>query len=309
MAPLPTATAAPHQVLIIGELSAPEMSSVRDWLARRIGPSGPRLAVDLRAVRRLRDAEGWIPDLIIVCQTWPDQFSGVDIHALLTWFPLTRLVCVYGVWCDSDGRSRTDWPLAVRIPASRATSRLERELATLSISAGAISPGSISDALPLTASRGEIFACDYPPPDKHGTSLAGRSLVIDSPDTPLATLWQTVLTEHGAQVRLTCSPAWDDSPENVIGVPNAEGQFAARTRYPDPLQPDVVLFDADPHDHRMPTAACQIWPAARLVALVGFRRPDHDAELRTAGCDLILDKLAPLAELLAAVRPEAVSSQ
>ena len=118
-----------------------------------------------------------------------------------------------------------------------------------------------------------------------------------------------MLTEHGAQVRLTCSPAWDDSPENVIGVPNAEGQFAARTRYPDPLQPDVVLFDADPHDHRMPTAACQIWPAARLVALVGFRRSDHDAELRTAGCDLILDKLAPLAELLAAVRPQAASSQ
>jgi hypothetical protein len=304
MAPLSTATAAQIQVLIIGELSAPEMCSVRDWLARRIGPTGPRLAVDLRAVRRLRDAEGWIPDLIIVCQTWPDQFSGVDIHALLTWFPLTRLVCVYGVWCDSDGRSRTDWPLAVRIPASRAVARLDRELDSLSLSAG-----SIGDALPLTASRGEMFAWDYPFPAEQIAPLAGHSIVIDSPDTPLALLWQTVLTQRGARVRLVCTPAWDDSPENVIGVPNAEGQFVARTWPPDPLQPDVVLFDADPSDHRIPSSTRQTWPAARLVALVGFRRLDGDAQLIQAGCDVILDKLAPLAELLAAVRPESVPSQ
>ncbi len=291
-----TGMLSPSQVLMIGELSAPAMGPVRDWLRARIEPAGQRIAVDLRSVRRMRDAEGWFPDLIVVCQTWPDQFSGVDIHALLTWFPLSRLVCVYDVWCDSDGRTRNDWPLAVRVPASRAGSRLERELAGLE---------SGQAPLPLTASRGEIFAADYPPAPPVSERVipgsAGR-LVIDTPDAALGRLWSQVFTRQGFVVEVTCTPAWDDSPANVVGVRNEDGKAVARTWPADAEAADVVLFDADPETFRRPEVARAVWPGARLVAAVGFSRPDHLRQLCAAGCDVVIEKLAPLTELLAAVR-------
>lgn len=293
---LRTGMLSPPQVLLIGELSAPAMQPVRDWLRQRIDPSDQRIAVDLRSVRRMRDAEGWLPDLILVCQTWPDQFSGVDIHALLTWFPLSRLVCVYDVWCDSDGRTRNDWPLAVRVPASRARSRLDRELAGLQ---------SDQAPIPLTASRGEIFAVDYPVEplagDRAPAASSGR-LVIDTPDAALGRLWSLFLSRHGYVAEVTCTPAWDDSPANVVGVRDEAGKHAARTWPADSEPADVVLFDADPETFRQPQVARQVWPQARLVALVGFSRLGHLRQLEAAGCDAVVDKLAPLGDLLAAVR-------
>ncbi len=61
-------------------------------------------------------------------------------------YPLARLVCCYGPWCASDGRTRDIWPLAVRVPVDAAAERIRRELEVLS---GRRQP------LPLTASRDE----------------------------------------------------------------------------------------------------------------------------------------------------------
>lgn len=277
------------QVLLIGELSAPAMRPVRDWLSNRIHPSRQRIAVDLRSVRRLRDAEACYPDLVLVCQTWPDQFSGVDVHALLTWFPLSRIVCVYDVWCDSDGRSRTEWPLAVRVPASRAAARLEREIDALDAN---LPP------LPLTASRGEIFAAEFsdapqPVPTSHPTT----HVVIDTPDVSLSRLWQTVLGEHGYEVRCACSPPGED---DVLMAPS----------WPADQRPaEVVLYDTDPESGRQLEAARQIWPQARILGIVGFRRLEEDRRLLASGCMEVIDKVAPLGELLAAVRRLAAISQ
>ncbi len=284
------------QVLLIGELSAPAMQPVREWLARRIAPSGQRIAVDLRSVRRLRDAEGWLPDLVLVCQTWSDQFSGVDIHALLTWFPLSRLVCVYDVWCDADGRSRNDWPLVLRVPASRATARLERELSALERDEA---------PLPLTASRGEIFGAEFPAAPPRESSDSSVRVVIDTPDAALARLWTTVLAEQGYAVRHVCSPPWEDE----LGVINASGEVVARTWPADPEGAEVVLFDADPEIFRQPHVVREIWPVALIIAMVGFRRVDGDRFLVEHGCDEVLDKLAPLVELLTAVRRATVFAE
>ena len=66
-------------------------------------------------------------------------------------FPLARLVCGYGPWCASDGRTRDVWPLSIRVPAELAPRRVTLELEVL---AGTRWP------LPLTASRDEIFLFD-----------------------------------------------------------------------------------------------------------------------------------------------------
>lgn len=93
----------------------------------------------------------WQPDLVAVCQHWPDEFPPSDVDRLFRALPLARFVVYYGPWCASDGRTRSVWPLAVRIPVGEAENRLRRELEVLR---GHRPP------LPLTASRDEIFLFD-----------------------------------------------------------------------------------------------------------------------------------------------------
>jgi hypothetical protein len=88
---------------------------------------------------------------VIVCQHWPDEYTAAEVRQMLGAFPLARLICCYGPWCASDGRTRDVWPLSVRVPAEFAPRRIDLELEVL---AEARSP------LPLTASRDEIVLFD-----------------------------------------------------------------------------------------------------------------------------------------------------
>jgi len=139
-------------ILVIGDLFSPEMQSVE----RRTEELG-QLGGDIRVFRIVGEAvaqfssDGSQPDLVIVCQHWPDEYTTTNVRDLLTAFPLARLVCCYGPWCASDGRTRDVWPLSTRVPAESAARRIDLELEVL---AGTRWP------LPLTASRDEIFLFD-----------------------------------------------------------------------------------------------------------------------------------------------------
>lgn len=93
------------------------------------------------------------PDLVIVCQSWPDEFSAEEVSAALGRWPLALWICCYGAWCDSDGRTRTIWPISLRVPVCDAASRLSHVWQVLTEQRG--------DPLPLTASRDEAFAFDH----------------------------------------------------------------------------------------------------------------------------------------------------
>ena len=93
------------------------------------------------------------PRLIIVLQTWPEEFSQSQVYDLLDREPLARLLVCFGPWCDSDGRSRDVWPAATRISLTQAEARLDQELAVFRGG---------TELLPLTASRDECYRCDYP---------------------------------------------------------------------------------------------------------------------------------------------------
>src|ERR1700733_5425417 len=140
------------RVLVLGDLFSPEMQQVD----RRIEVLA-RDGCDVRVERSLADAvtkcsaDAWQPDLLVVCQHWPDEYSAADVRKLLTAFALARLVACYGCWCASDGRTRDIWPLSTRVPADFASRRIDLELEVI---AGTQSP------LPLTASRDEIFLFD-----------------------------------------------------------------------------------------------------------------------------------------------------
>ena len=138
-------------LLVVGDLFAPAMLPVDERVTQLAQQgSGVRVALNIpEAIGKC--ADGWHPDLIVICQQTPDEYAAAEVHALLTAFPLSRCVCGYGRWCASDGRTRDTWPLAVRVPAESAARRIDIELEVI---AGTRAP------LPLTASRDEIFLFD-----------------------------------------------------------------------------------------------------------------------------------------------------
>src|SRR5260370_5504014 len=148
-------TPSPRNVLLLGDPALDEFRPAVDIIRRQVPGERVREASGVLDVAAFVGAGGWHPDLIVVLQSWPDQFSENDVHKLLALCPLARIVCCFGPWCDSDGRTRSIWPLSVRIPAAAASGRLSRELALLENHDEPAAP------LPLTASRAEIFENDY----------------------------------------------------------------------------------------------------------------------------------------------------
>jgi hypothetical protein len=135
-------------LLVIGRAFSPEMAGVErrvEELAREA--ADVRIAANVSFALAKSAADGWHADLVVVCQHGPDEYTAAEVRAVLRAFPLARLVCCYGAWCSSDGRTRDVWPLAVRVPAEWAARRIDLELEVL---AGARWP------LPLTAARDEI---------------------------------------------------------------------------------------------------------------------------------------------------------
>jgi hypothetical protein len=89
------------------------------------------------------------PDLVIVVQQWSDEYRADEVEELLAALPLARICCAYGPLCRSDGRTRSQWPIALRVPQEELPARLKQEVAVLK---GELQP------LPRTAGYEEIFA-------------------------------------------------------------------------------------------------------------------------------------------------------
>ncbi len=164
------------------------------------------------------------PDLIVILQSWPSEFSVNESNELLAFAPLARVVVCYGAWCESDGRNFGIWPPSIRVPVWAARARIEREWQLIN------KPIS-QHALPWSASREEIFAGDQPtiipllPPQK---------ILIDSPDQAFRQYVAERLNEAGHTV---CN----DEPSVLMfdADPWGSSRIAAlkslRLRHPNPI--------------------------------------------------------------------------
>lgn len=149
-------------ILVIGERTRSEFAPVRDWLRGvesaatvEFSPSlaSPDEIVAGTNVAGTNVATAVCPDLVIVCQSWPDEFSPSEVAQTLGRWPLSLWVCCFGAWCASDGRSRSIWPISVRVPVDEAPRRLNHVWQLLAERRG--------EPLPLTASRDEAFEFDH----------------------------------------------------------------------------------------------------------------------------------------------------
>lgn len=140
-------------VLVVGDADHTEFSRVRDWLRRLPSDAVLRFARGLMGDCDDNSTSPGAPDFVIVCQSWPDEFSASEVSAALGCWPLALWVCCYGAWCSSDGRTRSIWPISVRVPIEEAEQRLNHVWQVLTEHRG--------EPLPLTASRDEAFEFDH----------------------------------------------------------------------------------------------------------------------------------------------------
>ena len=149
--------------------------------------------------------------LCIALQDWSAQYSRADVNRLIeATQPAGRLLCVYGSWCESDGRTAQVWPHACWVPARNAVGRVRRELADLQRKAA---------PLPLTSGRDEVFEFQHAEPQAR---LTGQRVRIVSDDRRLRETLQAVFRHAGADVHARS----DDDGVVVWAVPHTETDMA-----------------------------------------------------------------------------------
>ncbi len=115
-------------ILMIGDADRPEF---REAFAAtcELGQVTQFPAVE-PAVAALADGP-MAPELIIVAQAYPSQFTHDAIDRLRRLAPLARLVVLLGSWCEGEMRTGDPWPATVRAYWHQWPPRSSRELRRL----------------------------------------------------------------------------------------------------------------------------------------------------------------------------------
>ncbi len=209
------------------------------------------------------------PDMVVVCQSWPDEFSASEVATHLGRWPLALWVCCFGSWCESDGRTRTIWPIGIRVPARAAIARLNR--------LWAIVTGRLQEPLPITASRDEAFEFDatlLTEPVSEAIDVSGAVIIVRSPDPAL----RVRLSDLGI----------------ALGATLANGNTAAFA------ENMILLWDVDPD---WPQATTEIKDfiarnsGVRVIAVAGLPYPELVESLRSVGVEAVVTKTSATSQL------------
>jgi CheY-like chemotaxis protein len=133
-------------ILLLGETDRPEFCDFRSTL-ESLGRVS-RISDVEQAIQVLETGE-IIPDVIVIAQAFPQQFSHHDIDRLRRLAPLSRILGLLGSWCEGETRSGQPLPAAIRIYWHQWHARAERELRRL------IQSQCPSWGLPVTATEEE----------------------------------------------------------------------------------------------------------------------------------------------------------
>ena len=264
----------PLNLLIVGQTQRAEAKPLVEWLSATLSTAVQEHFTDLTLALEAALRTNTIPDLIVIVQSQPDEFSSTEIASLFAFAPLARVVVAYGAWCESDGRTRHTWPLAARVSLSSAPARIEREWRLLNGMPG-------SEPLPLSSSREEVFAVDHPVCEQTTFEQAASpmTVLVISPDPAYRRYLNELIAAAGHRVDAGPHP---EAPSNTI----------------------AILFDADPWDDSRPDqvrSLRQQHPMSNIIALMSASHPQHEAELIAAGVTSVRTKLGDQAAIVTAI--------
>ena len=259
----------PLNLLIVGQTQRAEAKPLVEWLAAAMRPAVQQHFSDLTRALAAASRTNTIPDLVVIVQSQPDEFSPTEIASLFAFAPLARVVVAYGAWCESDGRTRQTWPLATRVSLPNASARIEREWRLLNATPGI-------ESLPLSSSREEVFAADHHMFDQ---TASPKTVLVISPDPAYRRFLNELLTAAGHTL---------DAGNRLEGSSTTT----------------AILFDADPWEDSGPDQVRSLrrrHPSSNIIALMSASHPQHEAELIAAGVSSVKVKLGDQAAIISAI--------
>lgn len=227
-----------------------------------------------RAVQAISEPEALSNcDLIIVLQSWSEQYARSEIHQLIGLAFGQHLICFCGPWCESDGRNFELWPDAVRIPAREATTALKQTAEEI------LSDG---EPLPATAARDEVFAARVPlsPTPSEHSRLPQINAAVIGPDVSLRRTLAGIL--KSLKVRTAVKGLIRVIPYQTIPrVQTPRGPIHA------------VFHDLDPYSelvHESLAGCRQMFPEALIAGIANMADAGLKAEIIDEDLDIVLAK-------------------
>jgi hypothetical protein len=216
-------------------------------------------------------------DVVIVLLEFSDEYSAADAGQLIGRMLFRRVLCCYGPWCLSDGRTHEIWPVVARVSVSSAWSILQHEIRNIRAGVDALLP--MAAAEEVFAHRAIAEFDDYP--------TGYEVVLIASDDRALRKTIAKMLRHTAKQVF--------ESGIFVTQIQNALARLNAAAAVQSKVS---VLLDIDGLESReseLRTVIRSTYPASRLVRLTSF--PHTVPE--NGSFDQIVDKLEVNSQLIA----------
>jgi CheY-like chemotaxis protein len=105
-------------------------------------------------------AERILADVVVVLQAFSDEYSAADAGHLIGRMLFGRVLCCYGPWCISEGRTHDIWPVVARVPVGSAWSVLEQEVSNIRAGVPALLP--MAAAEEVFVHRAAVGSVRYP---------------------------------------------------------------------------------------------------------------------------------------------------
>ena len=247
----------PPTVLLVGSTQRREF--------REAGEAVDRLAevtraVDVEAALTVLGEGRLAPEVIVVAQAYPGEFSPEAVDRLRRLAPLARVVGLLGSWCEGEMRTGEPWPAAIRLYWHQWLAQCDREL-------GRLLDGRCSSwVLPATATDEErLLAQDFRPPPQRDGLIVIHARRFETHD------WlSTACRRHGY------STAWL-RPSEPIRVDGAR----------------AALFDAtdgNPDETAQLTRLSLELDHIPILALLDFPRVENRDRTLAAGAAAVLSK-------------------
>jgi CheY-like chemotaxis protein len=251
-------------ILLVGNTRRAEFLRARE-MVDRLGCTVEAANID--AAEELLTAGKVVPQLIVIAQAYPHQFSHEAVDRLRRLAPLARLLGLLGSWCEGEQRTGMPWPAVVRVYWHQWPGQCHRQLSL-------IDRGESSAwTLPVTATEEERLLLDSRQPIAQRSGLvAVHTRVMEMED------WlSAALRSRG------CSTVWLQ-PSRPMHV---EGAAAALFDGSDMRGGEVEELEA----------LCRDLAPTPVIVLLDFPRiEDHNRAL-TAGAAAVVSKPVQIDDL------------
>ncbi len=141
----------PHTILLLGNMDCTEFRAARQCMDRW---ATVHQALSVEAAAIMLTEGRIVPDVIVVAQAFPGQFSHQAVDRLRRLAPVARWIGLMGSWCEGEMRTGLPWPGVVRIYWHQWAARCDWEFRRMT------DARLCSWALPPTASEEERLLAD-----------------------------------------------------------------------------------------------------------------------------------------------------